>query len=179
MIAGLVSHSPPASPACIAACKLPPPLCLLWLPPPDACSYACLPYEHDSSRCCLVLTWCSPHANTDCHLHALCSSRCCLVLPWCSPHANTDFPLHAHGGGNRCLHEGCTKSAIGGTDYCKGHGGGKRCLHEASEGESSRSLLAPSSDRRGGVQGYCARGGGGNWNRRRGTAGKRRRRSAK
>jgi hypothetical protein len=42
------------------------------------------------------------------------------------------------------------------------HGGGKRCQH------SSHSLLAPSSDRRGGIQGYCARGGGGNWIRRRG-----------
>ena len=29
-----------------------------------------------------------------------------------------------------CEHEGCTKSARGGTFYCSAHGGGNRCDHE-------------------------------------------------
>jgi hypothetical protein len=33
----------------------------------------------------------------------------------------------AHGGGRRCQHEGCLKSARGGTLHCQAHGGGRRC----------------------------------------------------
>ena len=38
----------------------------------------------------------------------------------------TDFCV-AHGGGKRCQQQGCTKSAQGATVFCKAHGGGKRC----------------------------------------------------
>ncbi len=41
----------------------------------------------------------------------------------------TDFCVR-HGGGKRCKFEGCTKSAIRVTDFCAKHGGGKRCAFE-------------------------------------------------
>jgi hypothetical protein len=30
----------------------------------------------------------------------------------------------------RCAEEGCSKGALGDTEYCKAHGGGKRCQHK-------------------------------------------------
>ena len=43
-----------------------------------------------------------------------------------------------HGGGKRCTHEGCDKSARGGTGMCVGHGGGKRCSHEGCDKSALR-----------------------------------------
>jgi hypothetical protein len=56
----------------------------------------------------------------------------------------------AHGGGDRCLHEGCTKSAVGSTSNCCAHGGGKRCLHEGC----TKSAIGSTN--------YCFAHGGGN-----------------
>ena len=55
------------------------------------------PVAHHCILCCLNLTNC-----------------CCLLM-------------NSHGGGKRCKKEGCTKSAVGGSNFCTGHGGGKRC----------------------------------------------------
>ena len=59
------------------------------------------------------------------------NGRRCQHHEGCTKHARwgTDFCI-AHGGGKRCQHhDGCTKSARWGTDFCIAHGGGKRCQH--------------------------------------------------
>eukprot|EP00984_Skeletonema_dohrnii_P007913 scaffold2913_cov116-Skeletonema_dohrnii-CCMP3373.AAC.4 len=68
------------------------------------------------------------------------NGRRCQHHKGCTKYAvgGTNFCI-AHGGGKRCQHnKGCTKSAVGGTNFCVAHGGGNRCQHHKGCTTSAR-----------------------------------------
>lgn len=62
---------------------------------------------------------------------------------------NLDLPMYRHGGGKRCSQEGCTKSAVGGSNLCTSHGGGRRCSVEGCDKSAQSSTK------------FCVKHGGG------------------
>jgi hypothetical protein len=59
------------------------------------------------------------------------------------------FLCTRHGGGKRCSHDGCTKSAVGGSSLCTSHGGGRRCAIDGCEKSAQSSTK------------FCVKHGGG------------------